>query len=76
MVRSRNAKRYHSMIEVREVFAWTKPGCSPVAIHCAPPAGYVRASQGFRIYRNGKVLFPSYPGFKTREEAEAKAAKL
>lgn len=63
-------------IEVREVFAWVCEGRSSVAIHCLQPAGYERNSQGFRVYRDGKALFPSCLPFKTRAEAEVRAERL
>jgi hypothetical protein len=40
------------------------------------PERYKRVCQGFRITKDGNVIFPSRVPFKTREEAEKKIAEL
>lgn len=55
--------------------SWKKPGCSSIAstqVGDFEKQGYVLAVTGYRIKRDGKTLYPSYPSHAT-EAAAAEA---
>lgn len=57
--------------EITEVAAWVREGFSSRSITCVEHEGFTREVQGYRVVRDGVKLFPAYPPFKTRAEAEA-----
>ena len=57
--------------EIQERFHWRLPSGAIWAINQVAPAGSVKESSGFRIIRNGSILYPSQLPFETRESAQA-----
>jgi len=62
--------------DIKEQFAWRAPTGMYLSLNQVAPEGSVKESQGFRITRDGRVMYPSYFPFDTREAAQAKIDEL
>ena len=62
--------------KIIEVFHYARDGYNSRPITCVETEGFTLVSYGFRIKRDGKVIFPAYRPFETRAAAEARIAEI
>ncbi|CTQ45709.1 hypothetical protein [Roseibium aggregatum] len=62
--------------EIVEQKAWSNGKTTVALTQVFDPTGFEIVSQGFRIKKDGKTLYPGYKPFPTREAAEEKLKEI